>query len=349
MSAFSQLGTFLSRYLNETSPEFIGLPGDIRITGFDKSIRAASQANPWFTLQNIRFTIQYWANLLTESNLRKWTNEYESRLHRKHAARVAVIMAGNIPLVGMHDFLCTLIAGKSFLGKLSSDDDRLLPAIVSVLTDIEPAFREYIDFTGDKKIKGYDAVIATGSNNSARYFEYYFSHVPNIIRRNRNGVAVLSGNESVAEMTGLGEDICLYFGLGCRSVSKVYLPSGFDPHMLLKACEPFQERLFLHHKYMNNYTYQKTIMQMNRIGYFDNGVLLLTENSGYSSPIGVVHIEVYQDAELLPEKLSSERELIQCIVSGMNIPGCVMPGNAQLPELWDFADGINTLEFLSDL
>ena len=346
LNAFTELGYFLARYLNGKSSGFIRTVKEIDPDRFDAAIQSASQANPWFTRENIKFALQYWADSLSEKKLRTWTAEYESLLKNSKPARVAVIMAGNIPLVGMHDFLCTLIAGKSFLGKLSGDDNKLLPAIAGVLTEIEPTFHDHIIFSENKKIEGYDAVIATGSNNSARYFEYYFSHVPSIIRRNRNGIAVLTGNESPEELAGLGEDICRYFGLGCRSVSKVFVPEGYDPALLLKACEPFKEQLFSHHKYMNNYTYQKTILMMNQIACYDNDVLLVAENTGYSSPVGVVYYEHYHETEKLLEKLTLENDLIQCIVSSMKIPGATAPGRAQKPALQDFADGVNTLEFL---
>jgi len=307
--------------------------------------RKASVANPWFTTENIRFAFRAWASELTPDNLGRWSSIYQDRLADVSARNIAVIMAGNIPLVGMHDFLSVLLCGHKFLGKLSQDDKFLLPAVAGVLCLIEPGFSEMIQFT-ESRIQGYDAVIATGSNNTARYFEYYFSDKPHIIRKNRNGTAILTGNENDGDLENLADDICLYFGLGCRNVSKIYLPDGFDPARILAACQKYAGQLGDHFRYSNNYIYQKTILQMNLIPYFDNGFLLLREQTAYASPVSVVHYEFYHNTEELEVKLHEDTQLIQCIVSDLPGTGYLPFGSTQHPGLWDYADGVDTMQFL---
>jgi len=350
LSALSRLGEMLSILYNDESLPKIegGLAKSME--NFRNSIIESGRVNPWFTPENIKFAIEAWSEALTVTSLNQWILPYQKGLRENHSPKkVAVIMAGNIPLVGMHDFISTLLAGHFFIGKLSVNDNLLLPALAKLLVLVEPGFERMISFT-DQKLENFDAVIATGSNNTSRYFEYYFSKYPHIIRKNRNGVAVLDGTESNTSLQGLASDICLYFGLGCRSISKIYIPEGFNPAYILDACEPFRNNLFDHFKYMNNYIYQKTILQINLLPFYDNGVILLFDSTANSSPISVVHFETYRSAEALQEKLLLEKELIQCIASdSLNIPGSVPLGATQRPGLWDYADGIDTLEFLLSL
>lgn len=350
IQAFSKLGEFLSyMYNGKPSPE-IGIDLINNLENFRISIKDAGISNPWFTEDNIRHSIKAWSEALTTDSLNRWLTPYYPDIDKPAISRqVAVIMAGNIPLVGMHDFLSTLISGHRFLGKLSSNDALLMPALAQLLVFIEPRFESMITFTKEK-LTDFDAVIATGSNNTSRYFEYYFSNYPHIIRRNRNGIAVLNGSESFESMDGLASDICLYFGLGCRSISKIYIPTNYDPGRILDACKPFIEKLFDHHKYMNNYIYQRTIMQMNLMQFLDNGVILLVNAEGYSSPISVLHYEYYSSEIELQKKLQSDKDLIQCISTNMKeLPGSVPLGTAQTPGLWEYADGVDTVEFLLNL
>lgn len=319
---------------------------------FIQHLDLARQQNPWFITSHISYAINAIADSLDEDMIDRWLHKYNLQPVNK-PAKVAVITAGNIPVVGFHDFLCTLIAGHRFLGKLSSQDKVLLPLIADMLIDIEPAFGSYIEFE-KHIIKDFDAVIATGSDNTARYFEYYFGKYPHIIRKNRSGVAVITGNENKSQLQELGKDIFLYFGLGCRNVSKIYLPPDFDP---VKLTGYFDNWNYVngHNKYMNNYDYFKSIYLINREDFYDNGFLLLKEDARIASPVSVLFYETYRDKDSLFRRLVSEADKIQCIVNsdaaGTKYYGfdLISPGKAQHPALWDYADNIDTLAFLQKL
>jgi hypothetical protein len=316
---------------------------------FYGSLQEATYSNPWFTPASIASALNAWETTLNMESLSEWLKPYGPGIQDIASRRVAVIMAGNIPLVGFHDFLCTLLAGHRFIGKLSSNDKILLPAIADVLCAIEPLFGPQIVFT-DGTIKEFDAIIATGSNNTARYFEYYFDKYPHIIRKNRNGVAVLNGKESDGSLLKLGKDICSYFGLGCRNVSKIFIPTGFDPRTLFKAIEPFIPVLSDHNKFMNNYGYHRSIYLLNNTPHLDNGVFILTESEQYSSPIPVLYYEFYESIEILRKKLEQDDELIQCIANDVfTSPKTVALGCTQSPGLADYADGTDTMKFLLEL
>jgi len=314
-----------------------------------ESVQKAGIHNPWFTKKNILFALNAWQHELSEQSLRSWLQQYEGQLNPVQSKKVAVIMAGNIPLVGFHDFVCTLISGHHFIGKLSADDNILLPALADALCCIEPGFKEKILFT-QNTLKDFDVIIATGSNNSARYFEYYFSKYPHIIRNNRNGVAVLSGNESDEDIKKLGSDICLYFGLGCRNVSKVFIPEGYLVENIFQASEPFANELCDHYKYMNNYSYRRSLYLLNNTPHKDNGIMILTESEQYSSPISVIFYEYYRSLDELDKKLANDDRHIQCIATGeLKSSKSVQYGKTQLPGLSDYADGIDTIQFLTEL
>jgi hypothetical protein len=313
------------------------------------SIHSAGLYNPWFTNANVVFALNAWREALKEDSVYSWFSKYQTEIESSKPKKVAVIMAGNIPLVGFHDFICTLLCGHLFIGKLSSDDNILLPAIADVLCYLEPGFKSMIQFT-ENTISEFDAIIATGSDNTARYFEYYFSKYPNIIRKNRNGIAILNGNESTEALVKLGFDICMYFGLGCRSVSKVFIPAGYDPAKLFVALDPFISVLSDHYKYMNNHNYVQSVYLLNNTLHLDNGTTILTESAQYSSPIPVVFYEYYENIDILKEKISNDDKLIQCIVSEDFISVKSVPyGKSQYPGLSDYADGIDTMEFLTGL
>ena len=257
-------------------------------------------------------------------------------------------MAGNIPLVGFHDFLSVLISGKVFKGKLSSQDEFLLPFLADKLIDIAPDFQSKIIFVSHL-LKDFDAVIATGSNNSARYFDYYFGKYPHIIRRNRNSIAVIIGNETKEQMEKLADDVFLYFGLGCRSISKVFVPKGYDITLILDA---FQHYAYLHEhtKYFNNYEYNKSIFLLNKVLHLDNGFCLLTQRDTYASPVSVLYYEEYDQLEVLEQRLMMEKEQVQCIVGGekVNIEHENF-GNSQYPALSEYADNVDIMSFLGSL
>jgi len=255
------------------------------------------------------------------------------------------VMAGNIPLVGFHDFLCVLASGNKLIARLSSDDNKILPAIASVITSLDPGLIDHISFT-EEILKDFDAVIATGSNNTARYFEYYFGKYPHIIRKNRNSLAVLNGNEDEDTLEKLADDIMLYFGLGCRNISKIYVPRGYNFDRLFDALLKYSFAAD-HNKFRNNYEYQKSIMIINSIPHADNGFLLLKESASVISPLAILHYEYYQDTVTLNDHLSFLQNDIQCIISDDDhIKGRIPIGAGQHPDLWDYADGVDTMRFL---
>lgn len=326
----------------------------------DRSIQSASVANPWFTGENILNALGAIGQSLTKEQLDKWLVPYAKKIISSKAKKiVGVINAGNIPAVGFHDFMCVLLSGNIYHGKNSADDAHLLPFIASVLKKIESQFEEQIFFVD--RISNPDAVIATGSNNSARYFEYYFKKYPHIIRRNRNGVAVLDGNETAEELSALADDVFQYFGLGCRSVSKIFVPDDFDVRKLFPVFEKWNS-VTQHNRYMNNYNYQRVILMMNKISFLENGFVILREATSLHSPISVLHYEHYKNADEVFEKLSARREEVQCVASqrspltppdkigtGAEEMPLVPLGQTQNPKLWDYADGVDTMEFLINI
>ena len=343
--AFAKLGKFLINYLDKSFIEDHLFKSE-DYHELEQECLNAYQSNPWFIEENIKYSLQQWAQILNAENLEKWLSVYPDPENVKHAKVVGVVLAGNLPLVGFHDFISVLVSGNHFLGKLSSSDQYLLPAIAKVLMKIEPKFADRIQFT-EGKLTDFDAIIATGSNNSARYFESYFGKYPHIIRKNRNGVAVLNGSEK--DLSLLAEDILRYFGLGCRNVSKLYVPANYDFIPLLESMTDF-EFVANHHKYRNNYDYNKSILLVNRVQHLDNGFVLLKEDVSLSSPISVIHYEHYKDLNQLKKQLANQDDLIQCVVSEDNIVDkSIFPGQSQKPNLWDYADGVDTMDFLLSL
>ena len=343
VKAFSELGNIMRLAAKSIRESDIGFTG--KYPELHQSIQAASQFNPWFTPASIASAFEAWGSVLTEEKITNWLVSYKQN-REVIAKKIAVVMAGNIPIVGFHDFFCVLLSGHTFIGKLSGDDKILLPALVEVLCQTEPEFRTRIQFT-ENTLKDFDAIIATGSNNTARYFEYYFAKYPHIIRKNRNGVAVLGGQEDEKALKNLGTDICSYFGLGCRNVSKVFIPVGYSPEKLFAAIDPYKEALNDHFKFMNNYSYHRSIMLLNQTPHLDNGVFILTESQNYASPIAVMNYEYYQDLSSIKEKLEQDSELIQCIATDVfTNEKTVKPGTTQQPGLRDYADGIDTMKFL---
>lgn len=343
---FIQLGKFLGQFNKEGFERNLELAGQNDLPDrFEEQINMAIHYNGWFIRENVIFALHEWNKALTKENLDRWLEDYD--LENINPKRVGIIMAGNIPLVGFHDFISVLISGHRVLVKQSANDQRLLPIIAEYLIMTEPSYSEFIEFTSGK-MDNFDAVIATGSNNTSRYFEYYFANKPSIIRKNRNSVAVLSGNESPGELKELGNDIFRYFGLGCRNVSKLYLPVDYDFHDFYTAIEPWNE-LLNHAKYANNYDYNKAVYLMSEFKFLDNGFLMLKEAGDFSSPIGTVFYENYTDEASLKTKLEENKENLQCIVAHNFSPEEVSFGNSQHPRLWDFADNVDTLAFLQNL
>jgi hypothetical protein len=355
ITAFKQLGLFLRQFHSGNSPHPVvddprlAALNRLHFKGMSDILENEPAINPWFTADNLGVALKGTASMLGEETLVKWLRPYGLLQPAPVKERtVGLVMAGNIPLVGFHDLMSVLATGHRVLAKPSSKDDRLIKKVAEVLSFIDPEIGGRITFTEDI-LSGMDAVIATGSNNSARYFEYYFRNIPHIIRKNRNGVAVLSGHESDKELKALGEDIFTYFGMGCRNVTKLYIPETYDLKILLRVLDGFQY-LYQHYKYGNNVDYYRTIYLMNQYPFLDNGVLLLKEDAGISSPVGVVFYERYSEIDALHSLLDQHREEIQCIVSAdPGIEGSILPGTSQEPMPWDYADGVDTIRFLKEM
>jgi len=343
INAFVKLGEFLSQFSNEEIQKKDNIEhNDVFFDGFKHQLKLAEEYNGWFTRENMAFSIHGWVESLTQENLNKWLNDYEFKdLTPK---KVAIIMAGNIPLVGFHDFLAVLITRHNVLVKQSSNDKHLLPYLAKYLEFVEPNFKGRITFT-EEKLTGFDAVIATGSDNTARYFEYYFKGKPSIIRNNRNSVAVLTGNETEDDLKNLSEDIFRYYGLGCRNVSKLYVPKGYKFDGFFQGIYHWNE-IVNKAKYANNYDYNKAVYLMSEFDMLENGFFMIKEDKSYASPIATLFYEYYDSEAALNEKLEADSGKIQCIVAKGFTKKEIAFGATQKPELWDYADSVDSVEFL---
>jgi len=341
-----QLGLFLNQFRREGLVKQDDLPhNDEFFDRMNEQIEMAVHHNGWFTKDNVLFSLEEWAKALTLDNLEKWITPYS--LDAITPKTVAIIMAGNIPLVGFHDLISVLISGHNVVAKQSSNDKILLPILADYLKAINSDYNDRITFTTGR-LESFDAVIATGSNNTARYFEYYFANKPSIIRKNRNSVAVLTGNETIDQLQTLGEDIFRYFGLGCRNVSKLYVPKNYDFDSFYKALQPY-DSLMNHAKYANNYDYNKAVYLMSEFKMLDNGFLVLKEDESFGSPIATTFWESYTDLDALKKNLEDNKENLQCIVANNLLEEEVKFGETQHPKLWDYADNVDILSFLSNL
>ena len=333
IETFSALGDLLRDALEGKPTQYT-----LQIT---RLIETQHLKNPWFTSENVRLAVSAIAGELTTEKLKRWTEFYPDLKKEYPPLKVAVIMAGNIPLVGFHDFLSVLISGNKIIAKTSSKDPDNIAFISDILCYINPGFSEKIEFA-EGTLTGFDAVIATGSDNTSRYFEHYFGKYPNIIRRNRNSIAILDGNETGDELEALGNDIFSYFGLGCRNVSKLYVPEGYDfAHAISNwtryAC------LASHSKYANNYDFNKAVFLVNKVKFIDPGfVLLKEEDSKLSSPVSVLFYEYFRSEDQVKKIVEHLKDKIQCITGRNHLSF----GTSQSPALWDYADGTDTLEFL---
>jgi len=318
-------------------------------------LSVSSQAylkNNWFTKDAVDQSMVAWADVLEPARIAEWISRYQ--VPTAFTEKITgVINAGNIPLVGLHDMITVFLCGHIYLGKNSSDDQLLLPYIFSLMQKINPAVSTRISFTG--KLSGFDAVIATGSNQSARYFSSYFGKYPHIIRKNRNGVGVIRGGETKSDLEVLGKDIFQYYGLGCRNISKLYVPADYDFVNFFEAVYSFNE-VMQHNKYMNNFDYNNTMFLMKQLPFLQNGFLIIREDKRIPSPISVIHYEKYSDKKQLGIHLDSEENAIQCVVSNENLElksqlknRMVKFGESQKPALWDYADGVDTMMFLRDI
>ena len=342
-SVFIELGKFLSQFSeNTTLKNPAVLHNETFFDAFVDLIKLSQSHNGWYTPENVYFAIHSWVEALTEENLNHWLSNYAIPI--KEPKNVALILAGNIPLVGFHDFLSVLITGNNVLVKTSSNDQHLLPFLAKYIIAVQPELAENITFV-DGKLENFDAVIATGSNNTARYFEYYFKDKPSIIRKSRNSVAILTGKETKEQLTALGEDIFRYFGLGCRNVSKLFVPKGYSFVPFFEAIFVYQDVIH-YEKYANNYDYNKAVFLMSNFKLLDNGFLTLKEDQSHASPISSVFYEFYNDIDELKTRLLAESEQIQCIVADNTLENSVAFGQTQNPQLWNYADNTDTISFL---
>ena len=343
INAFVKLGAFLSQFTkNGIEKKQDILYNDLFFEGFKHQIQLAYEHNGWFSKENVLFSLDGWSNQLTESNINKWISKYNFK--DIESKKVAIVMAGNIPLVGFHDFLCVLMSGHDVLVKQSSNDKHLLPYLAKYLEHVEPGFKGKILFT-ETKLSDFNAVIATGSDNTARYFEFYFKGKPSIIRKNRNSIAVLTGNESEEQLIGLSEDIFRYYGLGCRSVSKLFVPIDYNFEKFFNAMYHWNP-IIHQHKYANNYDYNKAVYLMSEFDMLENGFLMIKEDESYGSPIATLFYEYYESKESLKIKLASDLDKIQCVVSDEFFENNISFGQTQSPQLWDYADNVDTITFL---
>jgi len=306
----------------------------------DTTLQKAKTHNGWFTLENMHMALKTWGATLSQENIDRWKEAYVFT-PPKHPKTIGLVLAGNIPLVGFHDLLCVWMSGHQAQIKGSSKDGVLLPFIAQKLESFGGQKRfEFID----KPLNNIDAVIATGSNNAARYFEYYFSKIPHIIRKNRNGVAVLTGDESKEEMEQLGKDILQFYGLGCRNVSKILIPNGFDLNMIFGGLYPWAS-VMDNVKYAHNYDYNKAVFLMSEFDFLENGFFLLKQDSAIAAPIATAYYDYYENEEAAHVYLNAHQDDIQCVMGKNQLP----LGSSQEPQLWDYADQVDTLAFLLSL
>ncbi|WP_339755465.1 acyl-CoA reductase [Algoriphagus aquimarinus] len=309
----------------------------------DELLWRAENNNNWFTKASVESALDGISIMLSKEKLDAWLSIYELK-EVENPQSIGLMMAGNIPAVGFHDMMCVLLSGHQVVIKLSSSDEVVMKWLIKKLIEIDPRMESQIRVA--EMLKGMDAYIATGSDNSSRYFNYYFGKYPHVIRQNRTSVAVLTGEESTEDYINLGKDIFQYYGLGCRNVSKIYVKSKNQLQDLLGALEVYSP-ISSHHKYHNNYDYNKSIYLVNLEDHLDNGFLLLKESEALVSPISVLFYEVYESIELLNEKLQQLEPKIQCVVG--NGDEKVPFGTAQNPEPWEYADAVDTMAFLLEL
>jgi hypothetical protein len=319
--------------------------GKLDLLEVQSMIVQANQENPWFTHQYITLALNsFKQEFLNEEKLTPWLSQYDEIRDRK---KIGLILAGNIPAVGWYDVLCTFLSGHTSVIKFSEKDKVIIPFLLSKLCELCPSASAYFEII--ERLTEYDAVIATGSDNTSRYFKSYFGHRPHIIRQNRNGIGVLNGSENEEDFILLGQDIFTYFGLGCRNISKVYVPRNYNFEPFLETTHNYFKEIIHHHKYKNNYDYNIALFLLNKVKYQNNGCLILLEDSRFTSRIASLHYEYYDDEETLQSHLLKNRNLIQCIVSKnpLNDFEWFDFGKAQSPGLTNYADGIDTMKFLS--
>jgi hypothetical protein len=317
-------------------------------TELEEKLLIAERRNPWFVQPFTQHAFDAITDkFLNQQKLDSWLNNYQVKELNK---TIALIFAGNLPLVGFHDFLCCYVAGAKMKIKLSSKDDELFPFVLSLLSKIDPSVKDRVEVV--EILKDFDAVIATGSDNTNRYFEHYFRNYPKILRKNRNSVAILSGEETKEDLEKLADDIFLYFGFGCRNVSKLYVPVGYDLTQLFPCFEKNYKWLHSHNKYMNNYDYNRTLLMLNKTPHLANEFVMLVESTSIPSSIATLNYETWHDEQVLATQLKHNADKLQCIVAAEPSPWAFATqslGSTQQPELEEYADGVDTMKFLLGL
>lgn len=338
ISGLVQLGKFITNFLIKSPVEF---NDDDEI--FDILLKKSQLENPWFTQKNLKYSLNQWANLLTEDKINEWLSKYSSSETPK---KVGLILAGNIPIVGFHDVIAVILSGNIPLIKLSSKDKRILPYLLQRWQEFSD---NEIQYEIVEKLDNFDAVIATGSNNTARYLEYYFKNYRSIIRKNRTSIAVLNGEETEEELKLLANDIFRYFGLGCRNVTRLFIPKEMKLDILFENFIDFGE-IINHNSYANNYDYNKAIYLLNQEKFWDNNFVMLKEDNNLFSPLSVINFSRYENLSEVEKFVEEHQNEIQCIVANPNLgldSECF--GEAQNPSLSTYADQVDTMEFLTEL
>ncbi|MFV0236226.1 acyl-CoA reductase [Empedobacter falsenii] len=347
ISAFNELGQFFNFIINNDSIKDTELTEKFENwkEEAEYAVSDAEAYNNWFTKDNITLALKSWAEALTEENLLAWSKDYPFAETQKN---VGIIMAGNLPLVGFHDLLSVVVSGNNALIKTSSKDDKIMKFVIKFLHSLNENFKSIIQPI--ERLVDFDAVIATGSNNTARYFEQYFGKVPNIIRKNRTSVAVLNGTETEEELKELGNDLFIYFGLGCRNVTKLYIKDEAQLHRVYEAILHWGD-IINHPKYANNYDYNRAIYLLGKDEFLDNNFVMMKKDTSLHSAIAVINFEVYQDINEVKNFLRENEDQIQCVVGNdmKDNPNYVDFGQTQFPKLTDYADNIDTLKFLAEL
>jgi hypothetical protein len=335
------LGEYIDKIIAQEEPQFeTKHQQNEMLNDLLQVIKTEHRYNGWFTPSSIITSLKGIRSWLYEDHLTEWLKPYPLSSAPK---KVLIVMAGNLPFVGFHDVLCTLLSGNKAVIKLSSKDQHLLPTLLKIVSSIEPRASEYFEFTLGK-VTHFDAVIATGSNNSVLYFQQYFGHVPNIFRKNRTGIAVLNGTETDEQLFNLGKDIFTYFGLGCRNVTHLLISDKFDLNRFFSAVVPFGD-IINHHKYANNYDYHRALYLLNKEDFLDNNFILIKEHPAIFSPVAVLHVTRYKDDHEIEDFIQHHQRDIQVIVGNAFLPF----GMAQNPKLLDYADGVDTLFFLGGI
>ncbi|MBD8081534.1 acyl-CoA reductase [Chryseobacterium caseinilyticum] len=331
-----QLSDWINTYLSKDSGKFNENDAE-----FEQILRKSEIENPWFTQENQKLALEQWVSVLNQSEIEQWLSKYPENKIQK---RVGLILAGNIPLVGFHDVISVILSNHIPVIKLSSKDKSMLPFLLKKWKEISNGSLQYETV---ERLEDFDAVIATGSNNTARYLEYYFKDHHSIIRRNRTSVGVISGNETAEELRLLASDIFQYFGLGCRNVTRLFIPKDFVIDRVFESFIDFKE-IINHNKYANNYDYNRAVYLLNQDKFWDNNFVMLKEDEKLFSPLSVIHFSRYENIDEVKSFIAENEENIQCVVTkDKNIENAVAFGEAQNPSLDTYADNVDTMEFLS--